>query len=85
MTCQDPSGLLLGDTRLAGVEQIERSLDRLAHRPFRGRADRVALLEGLVDGLGEIGVRHAGILEIDRARLVGVPARGVKGMPRRPR
>ena len=54
LTCHLPS-LLLGDARLALVEQVERAIDRLAHRAFGGGADVVALLEGVVDGLGEVG------------------------------
>ena len=47
-------GLALGDARLAGVEQVERGLDRLAHRALGLGADVVARLEGLVDGLGKL-------------------------------
>ena len=51
-----PVGRLLGDARFAAVEQIERLLDRLAHRALGRWPDRVALFEGGVDGLGEIVV-----------------------------
>src|SRR5262249_29162080 len=50
--------LLLGDARLAAVEQVERSLDRVAHRTLGGGADVVARLEGIVDGLGKPGIGH---------------------------
>jgi hypothetical protein len=48
----------LGDPCLAAVEQVERGLDRLTHRALGGGRDVGALLEGVVDGLGKIGVRH---------------------------
>ena len=75
----------LGDARLAAVEQVERGLDRLAHRAFGGGRDVVALLEGVVDGLGEIGVRHAMSPASVAGRLVGARLRPVKLRPdRRP-
>ena len=54
-------GLALGDAGGAAVEQVERRLDGVARfAACRGR-NRVALLEGLLDGLFEarqIGLRH---------------------------
>ena len=51
-------GVAFGNPRLAAIEQLERGLDGLAHRPFGRRSDVVALLEGLIDGVGEFGMRH---------------------------
>src|SRR5262249_58838186 len=47
----------LGDPRGAAVEEVERSVARLAYWPLGRRADGVALLEGFVDGLGTVAVR----------------------------
>ena len=41
---------LLGDAHHARIEQAERRLHRIAHRPGRLRADRVAVFVGGVDG-----------------------------------
>src|SRR5262249_7540329 len=48
----------LGDPRLPAVEQVERGLDRFAHRPVGRGSDVVAPLEGVVDGPGKLGLRH---------------------------
>ena len=69
---------LLGDARLAAVEQVERRLDRLAHRALGGRADAVALLESVVDGLGELGVGHGEFLGPGWPRVVENRAGEVK-------
>ena len=58
LTRQDSSASLLGDARLAAIEQVERGLDGLAHRPLGRGSDAVALLERLIDGAGELGMRH---------------------------
>src|SRR5262249_47052482 len=50
--------LLLGDARLATVEQVERRLDGIAHWALGRRADVVARLERVVDRLGETGIGH---------------------------
>ena len=53
----DPPGaacLTLGDAGGAAVEQVERLLDRFAHRALGGRADLIAPLEGGVDGRGQM-------------------------------
>ena len=73
-----PVGLFLGDARFAGIEQIERGLDRVAHRALGCQADFVALFEGVVDGFREVGVSHAGSPGQWRP-LVGAGARRVKG------
>ena len=72
---------LLGDARLAAVEQVERRLDRFAHRTLGRRPDVVALLEGVVDGLGEIGV-GMGLLRVS-ARFVRSAARFCQARRRR--
>jgi hypothetical protein len=57
----DPPGsirLLLGDARGARIHQLERLLNRSADRAGGRGRNAVALLEGIVNGLGEIGVRH---------------------------
>ena len=55
-------GTALGDASGAAVEQFERGLDGLTHGAFGGWPDPVALLKGIVDGLGKLGVRHGGPL-----------------------
>ena len=49
-----------GDAGLAAVEQIERGIDRLAHRAFGLGTDLVAGLEGVVDDLFEAGQKLVG-------------------------
>src|SRR5690606_2978306 len=73
-------GLLFGDAHFAGVEQIERGLDGVAHRALGCQADFVALFEGIVDGFREVGVSHAGSPGQWRP-LVGAGAGRVKGHP----
>src|SRR5262249_39545901 len=51
-------GSALGDARDAAIEQIERRLDGLAHRPLCRWSDAVALLESFVDGFGKLAMRH---------------------------
>ena len=48
----------LCDTRLAAVEQGERRIDRLAHCPFGGGPDAVAVLECMIDDFRKLGMRH---------------------------
>jgi hypothetical protein len=50
--------LPFGNARGAAIEQIERFLDRLAHRTFSRWSDVLAPLESLVDRLGKFGMRH---------------------------
>ena len=86
MTLPRAVGLLLGDARLAAVEQVERLVDRLAHRALGLRPDVVALLEGVVDGLGEFGMRHAAPAfggMVSRTELADVNGAGpALGLPR---
>ena len=53
----------LGDARDAAVEQVERRLDRIANGALGGRADAVALLESVIDGLRKLGVGHGSFLD----------------------
>lgn len=54
-------GLPLGDADGAAVEQVKRRLDGIARFAARRSRNRIAFLEGLLDGLFEarqIGLRH---------------------------
>src|SRR5258707_966695 len=74
-----------GDALLAASEQVERRLNRIPHRPLGGRVDVVAVLEGRIDGLREIRVRHihlpVGALSGDgkgmSSKAGGAPPRGL--------
>ncbi len=44
---------LLGDAQPAGVERVQRMLDRVAHHALGGGVQLLALVPGLLDGLGE--------------------------------
>ena len=48
------------DADLAGIEEQEGGLDRLAHDATRAGADIRPVLEGCIDGAGEIGLGHCG-------------------------
>ena len=53
--------LALGHARLAGIQQFERVIDRLAHRRPGLGTDAVARLERVVDDAGKLVVGHDGI------------------------
>src|SRR4029078_7963692 len=51
-------GLSLGHACLAGVEQLESGIHRLAHGALGLRTEFGARLEGFVDGAGKLVVGH---------------------------
>ena len=91
LTCQLPSRLLLGDARLAAVEQVERGLDRLAHRAFGRRADRRRAPRRRRRWSWRVVVRHVAVHELSplgcglsgAGRRCQAAAQGRATMPRR--
>jgi hypothetical protein len=51
---------LLSDTGLACIKQVERGLDRIAHRAFGGHIDLIPGVPCGFDGALEIGVSGLG-------------------------
>ncbi len=70
----------LGDPRLAGIHEIERLFDRVAHVARRLRRDLRAILEGAFDQRLKFRVGHAGSLDFGGARVS--PRRGGLSMRR---
>ena len=82
MTLHLPFGLALGDPHLAGVEQLERDLHRVADFALRRGRDAVAGVERGVDGdsreARDIGIpwERAGIVLAIWGAFVGIWAGG---------